>query len=120
VGDYARALTKIAYYNDICVGAVRSELQQTIVEDKEVPTIYIMTLGVLAPYRCLGIGSLLLDHIISQAKELKASCLKLHIQTSNESAKEWYLKRGFIEQGIEEAYYKKTEPRSAYILRRDL
>ncbi|KAE8725916.1 N-alpha-acetyltransferase 50 [Hibiscus syriacus] len=71
---YADALasgefTKIAYYSDICVGSIACWMEK---KEGGAICVYIMTLGVLAPYRGLGIGTKLLNHVL----EL---CLKQHI-----------------------------------------
>ena len=52
-GEYA----KLAYYNDVVVGAVCCRVDVTSPEDPNQATkkkLYIMTLGCLAPYRRLG------------------------------------------------------------------
>jgi N-alpha-acetyltransferase 50 len=108
-----------------------------------------MTLGVLAPYRRLGIGPVpkrppvgpsvefrgadlrlgtnLLDHVLSRAKEQTRSnssqpvkSLYLHVQTTNQEALDWYTKRGFEVQDTVKEYYRNIDDRSAYILVRKL
>ncbi|XP_022868480.1 probable N-acetyltransferase san [Olea europaea var. sylvestris] len=48
-GDF----TKLAYYSDICVGSIACRLEK---KEGGGICVYIMTLGVLAPYRGIGIG----------------------------------------------------------------
>lgn len=58
--------------------------------------MYIMTLGVLAPYRGSGIGSLLLQRSLDACKEDPAiEEAYLHVQTSNEDAVRFYERFGF-------------------------
>ena len=55
-GEYA----KLAYYNDVVVGAVCCRVDVTSTEDPNQAAkkkLYIMTLGCLAPYRRLGMQS---------------------------------------------------------------
>ncbi|KAK9765354.1 N-acetyltransferase 5 [Basidiobolus ranarum] len=110
VGEFA----KLGYYNDACVGAVCCRKEN--IEDGKVK-IYIMTLGVLAPYRKLGLGSALLKHILNQCEQdSKISELYLHVQISNDEAIAFYKKYGFEVTGTLENYYKNISPADAYIL----
>ena len=44
----------------------------------------------------------------------------LHVQINNEGARAFYEHHGFKQTGIEDKYYKKIEPREAWILELDL
>lgn len=57
----------IAFYEDIVVGAVccRVESSPETFEKK----LYIMTLGCLAPYRRLGVGAMMLEHVLTCARK---------------------------------------------------
>lgn len=110
-------LAKLAYFNDIVVGAVccredKSEGQRRL---------YIMTLGCLAPYRNLGIGTAMLKHVLTLCKQDgKFDNIYLHVQINNESAIKFYEKHGFKIVEKKENYYKRIEPADAYVLQKDL
>lgn len=110
-------LAKLAYFNDIVVGAVccredRSDGQRRL---------YIMTLGCLAPYRRLGIGSVMLEHILNICqRDGNYDNVFLHVQINNEGAIKFYEKFGFEIVEQKENYYKKIEPADAFVLQRNL
>ncbi|PHT32680.1 N-alpha-acetyltransferase 50 [Capsicum baccatum] len=54
-------LTRLAYYNDICVGSIACRLEK---KEGGPLRVYIMTLGVLALYRGLGTDTKLLNHVL--------------------------------------------------------
>ncbi|OAX41069.1 N-acetyltransferase NAT13 [Rhizopogon vinicolor AM-OR11-026] len=104
---------QLVYYNDVPVGIICCRL-----ENKD---LYLMTMGVLAPYRSRQLGSETLKRIIKAAashSKPKIRRIYLHVQTSNTEAKNFYEKNGFKEVGIKEDYYKKIVPRDAWILER--
>ncbi|GBC04939.1 hypothetical protein RclHR1_05960007 [Rhizophagus clarus] len=124
VGEFA----KFAYFNDCCIGAVCCRKEQ-IKESNQGTTsdqakLYIMTLGVLAPYRNLGIGTKLLTHILQHAtlttQHPKFVEIYLHVQTSNEEALAFYKKYDFEIVATVEGYYKKISPPDAYVLSKKL
>ncbi|RIB17934.1 acyl-CoA N-acyltransferase [Gigaspora rosea] len=116
-GEFA----KLAYFNDICVGAVCCRKEPIPSTSPKQAKLYIMTLGVLAPYRNLGLGTSLLKHILHHATSgvpatPKFTEIYLHVQISNEEALKFYKKYDFEIVGTVEGYYKKISPSDAYVL----
>jgi ribosomal protein S18 acetylase RimI-like enzyme len=110
-------LAKLAFYDDLPVGAIRCSLETP--QKQTAPTrIYIMTLAVLAPYRGYGIGTLLLNHVIEQAKSMYLHEISVHVWVDNEDeVVEWYEKRGFTRGELVKGYYQKMDPKGdAYIM----
>uniref|UniRef100_A0A0N5AVR5 N-terminal methionine N(alpha)-acetyltransferase NatE n=1 Tax=Syphacia muris TaxID=451379 RepID=A0A0N5AVR5_9BILA len=106
-------LAKLAYFNDIVVGGVccRIDVQNNV------RRLYIMTLGTLAPYRRLGIGTMLLEHVISLCrKDPQIENIYLHVQVNNTSALDFYKRFGFDIVDTVEEYYRRIQPNSAYVL----
>jgi len=108
---------KLVYFNDVPVGTICCRL-----ETKDGLTkLYLMTMGVLAPYRDRRLGSQSLELIVAAAssyKKQKINHIYLHVQTSNGEAKRFYERHGFKEIGVHENYYKKIQPRDAWVLQR--
>ena len=83
--------------------------------------LYMQTIGVLAPYRQLGIATQLLDDIIAIVIQhyKKVTSIYAHVWEANNDALEWYSKRGFsIEEQVAEGYYRKLKPSGAKVVRR--
>ncbi|PHJ24615.1 gnat family protein [Cystoisospora suis] len=126
--------SRLAYLGDIMVGAiccrveapVPAQGENEVKNQKKKHRLYIMTLSVLKPYRRYGVASRLLSYILSRASEgpqpggIELSDCYMHVWTSNPYAVEFYEKRGFVNEGIEEDYYTDITPTSAYILRTPL
>jgi ribosomal protein S18 acetylase RimI-like enzyme len=103
---------KLAFHNDSVIGAVACRIESMVKTD---PTagiaLYIMTLGVLAPYRNYGVGGRLLAEIITYAEATTSvKELRLHVQTSNDDAITFYKKRDFEITETIENYYKRIPP----------
>ncbi|KAF9159398.1 N-alpha-acetyltransferase 50 [Actinomortierella ambigua] len=116
VGEFA----KIAYFNDVCVAAVCCRKDPTP-EATAPHDLYIATLGVLAPYRRLGLGTALLEHILEHAAEdKKIGKVYLHVQTTNEEALAFYKKHGFEQKEKVANYYPNFDDSDAYRLEKVL
>lgn len=109
-------LAKLAYYNEIPVGAIRCCLEVSP-EHTKPSRIYIMTIAVLSPYRENGIGGMLLDHIEKYAAETFIPELSVHCLTDDSEVLEWYKKRGFEIVEEVKGYYKRLTPaKDAYLM----
>jgi ribosomal protein S18 acetylase RimI-like enzyme len=120
---YAEALacgevTQLAFHNDVVVGAVACRLEKA----PGGPKLYIITLGVLAPYRGMGVGSRLLEKSLAvvAASLPEVTEAYLHVQTSNEEAAAFYARFGFEKGEVVENYYRRIDPPHAQVLRKVL
>ena len=107
--------SRFAYFNDIVVGGLicREEMK----DDEK--TLYILTFGVLEPYRKHGIGVKLFEELLASAKkdnEIKK--IYLHVQISNETAIRFYQKVGFEVVEKIENYYQDIDPPHCFYLRK--
>ena len=80
----AGELAKLAFYNDIVVGAVRCRNDtSTSTAGENTRKLYIMTLGCLAPYRRLGIGTVMVQHVMDIVeKDGNYDSIFLHVQVN--------------------------------------
>ncbi|EGF98575.1 uncharacterized protein MELLADRAFT_40782, partial [Melampsora larici-populina 98AG31] len=109
---------KLIFFNDLPVGAVCCGMDLPQSQQRE-SYVYIMTLGVLAPYRRRGLATKLLDHVIQEALKMhlpKLTSVYVHVQFGNDDAKTFYERHGFVVEGEVKDYYRKIEPRDAWIL----
>ncbi|PFH37988.1 acetyltransferase, GNAT family protein [Besnoitia besnoiti] len=121
--------SRLAYLGEVMVGGICCRVEAPPAAAAGAPkkrhSLYIMTLSVLKPYRRYGVASGLLSYILSRASEAQQGGVELedcylHVWTENKYALEFYEKRGFVNEGIQEDYYTDVTPTSAYILRTPL
>ena len=110
-------LSRLAFYGDAAVGAVccREDLNE---KNKPNGKLYIMTLGVLSPYRRLGIGRQLLNYVLTELapKRPGIHSIYLHVHIENLAAIEFYKMAGFEVTERLENYYSKLTPSDCFIL----
>lgn len=110
-------LAKLAYYNDVVVGAVCSRIDTS----ENMRRLYIMTLGCLYPYRRLGIGTVMVKHILNYVeKDGNFDSIFLHVKVDNEGAIDFYKQFGFEIVETKQHYYKRIEPADAHVLQKTL
>lgn len=103
-----------AYYStDILVGAICCRIEKK----GEQGRLYIMTLGVLAPYRSCGIGTKLLTTTMDEAdQDGSIEEVYLHVQTSNTDALDFYKRFGFEQREKICNYYKRIDPPDCFVM----
>ena len=106
--------TQLGFFSDILVGAICCRVEPL---DGPKFKVYIMTIGVLAPYRRLGIGQQLLKEMLKKCGE-DANCAEvyLHVQVGNDDAVEFYKRFDFEVGETVKDYYKRIEPPDAVVL----
>lgn len=80
--------------------------------------LYISTLIVSPAFRTLGIATALLAAVTSAGVQLGADRVGAHVWIANDDARRWYAARGFREVGVEDAYYRRLDPRAAVVVER--
>jgi ribosomal protein S18 acetylase RimI-like enzyme len=103
---------KIVSLNGKLVGVVSSRVEET----SKGRSLYISSLGCKILYRRQGVGSLLLETVLDWSANNGCGRVYLHVQTTNESAINFYTKLGF--EMVEEVanFYPRLEPSTAIIL----
>ena len=107
-----QSFTHLAYFSDVIVGAICCRIEQ---QEGAAFKVYVMTIGVLAPYRRLGIGAQLLKQTL-EACEKAADCVEvyLHVQVGNEAALDFYKGFGFEVGEIVKDYYTRLDVNDAH------
>lgn len=83
------------------------------------PSLYISTIGTLAPFRNHGLATMLLRDVMWRAvQDYGISTVTAHVWEANEEARAWYAKLGFEEAKYEADYYRKLRPMGAWLLQR--
>lgn len=109
-----QSYTHLGYFSDILVGSICSRIEQ---QDGAAFKVYIMTIGVLAPYRRLGMGKRLLEKVLESCNS-QPDCAEiyLHVQVGNDSAVDFYKGFGFEVGEIVKDYYTRLDVNDAYII----
>lgn len=103
------------------VGGIQCRLEDVPSTPTGERLLYVQTVGVLAPYRQLGIATLLLDDIVATVIEHyeKVTLIYAHVWEANTDALEWYSQRGFtLDKEVLQGYYRRLKPSGARIVQR--
>jgi len=134
LSNESKEILRLVFHSDVLVGAVCCRIEakpDAEVEDDvskkankkqkkvEMKRVYIMTLGVLAPYRGYGIGRKMIEKMIDFVKTRDdVDEIFLNVQTSNEDAINFYKHFGFEIKSTIRNYYKRIEPPDCYVVSR--
>ncbi|KAI9481939.1 hypothetical protein LPJ78_003058 [Coemansia sp. RSA 989] len=121
---------RLAYFNKQCVGTITCCKQPLgyadakaaeMREPSERCEMYMMTLGVLAPFRRMGIAQSLVQCALeTAAQDPSIERVALHVQVGNDDALGFYHKLGFVTTHTIDQYYRHIEPAQAYVLQYQL
>jgi ribosomal-protein-alanine N-acetyltransferase len=81
--------------------------------------IHITKVTVAQPFRGLGYGRVLMNHLIEEGCGLEATYARLEVREANVVAQELYRSLGFQPVGLRKGYYAKTNE-SAVVMVKDL
>ena len=97
--------SRFAYCGGFAVGNCCARLEAFRNTEEKRKKLYIMTIGVLHAYRRRGIGRKLLTQLLESAAARKdVKVIYLHVQTGNDTARDFYAQFGFREIGVIRGY----------------
>ncbi|WPG97731.1 Hypothetical protein R9X50_00051200 [Acrodontium crateriforme] len=141
--DVTNNITLLAFWNDKIetsspritkekgrlVGAIRCRLlahpptsaTTRIAEKDQAPMLYLSALVLLSPYRRHGIATQMLNVLTRRAvDDYGVGSIGAHVWEANAEGLEWYGRRGFVEVGRQQDYYRRLKPTGALVLKRDV
>jgi len=113
----------VALYDSQPVGWIRCRIEPFPNAANEVyQQIYVQALGILAPFRGLGLAAELLKAVEGSAPSSypKVRSVYAHVWESNEDALTWYDKQGFTRLMLQQQYYRRLKPSGAWMVRKEL
>lgn len=133
-------VARIVYYGDVPIGMLYFRQEDARPADPEAAhngllegrQCYLISLGIVATYRQLGIGTgtqsdlLLGSWMLAWCEDYcrqhwpLVDRISLHVQTSNGRAVAFYRNRGFGQREVVDEYYSKVACRSAFLLQKML
>uniref|UniRef100_A0A914P8Q3 N-terminal methionine N(alpha)-acetyltransferase NatE n=1 Tax=Panagrolaimus davidi TaxID=227884 RepID=A0A914P8Q3_9BILA len=79
--------------------------------------IYVSAFGLIPMARSKGVGKLMMEHVLKLAEETPGiKYIGLHVHSPNKEALKFYKRHGFNVVHLNENYYSRLQPRSAYFL----
>lgn len=117
------AISFVALYDSQVVGWIRCRIEPFPHAENEVyQQIYVQALGILAPYRGLGLATELLMAVAAEGVSTypRVRSIYAHVWESNEDALAWYAKLDFRRIMLQPQYYRRLKPSGAWIVRKEL
>lgn len=117
------AISFVALYDSQVVGWIRCRIEPFPNAENEVyQQIYVQALGILAPYRGLGLATGLLMAVAAEGVSTypRVRSIYAHVWESNEDALAWYAKLDFRRIMLQPQYYRRLKPSGAWIVRKEL
>lgn len=117
------AISFVALYDSQVVGWIRCRIEPFPNAENEVyQRIYVQALGILAPYRGLGLATELFKAVVAEGTSTypKVRSIHAHVWESNSDALAWYTKLDFRRIMLQPQYYRRLKPSGAWVVRREL